>query len=222
MGHLGGDSKLKDLFPLPLRIATHNSAAVADLWGRQGGGGGGWEAHCRRSFQDWELEEVTHFLEHISAVKVQEGEDSLVWKIERRGKLNVKLYYRSLRAENSLLFSAKEIWGLYAPLRTRFFAWEAIGGKILIVDMLMKRGWPMVNRCNLRKDNEESVDHILIHCGKTKELWTLLLSSFGLVWVFPASVRNLLLEWKVKGLEKKRRAVWRLASICLFWCIWGE
>ena len=36
-----GDSKLKDLFPLLFKIATHNSAIVADLWGRQGGGGGG-------------------------------------------------------------------------------------------------------------------------------------------------------------------------------------
>ena len=65
----------------------------------------------------------------------------------------------------------------------------------------------MVNRCNLCKENEESANHILIHCGKTRELWPLLLSSFGVVWVFPASVRNLLLEWKVKGLGKKRRVV---------------
>ena len=111
-----GDSKLKDLFPLLFRIATHNSDAVADLWGRQGGGGRGWEVHFRRSFQDWKLEEVTRFLEHNSTVKVQEGEDSLVWKIERRGKFNVKSYYRPLRVENSLLFPAKEIWGVCMPL----------------------------------------------------------------------------------------------------------
>ena len=80
----------------------------------------------------------------------------------------------------------------------------------------------MVNRFSLCKDSDESVDHILIHCGRIRELWTLLLSSFGLVWVFLASVRNLLLEWKVKGLGKKRRVVRRLSSICLFWCIWGE
>ena len=79
----------------------------------------------------------------------------------------------------------------------------------------------MVNKCSLCKDNEESTDHILIHCGRTRELWTLLLSFFW-TWVFPASVRNLLLKWKVKGLRKKRRVVWRLAPICLFWCIWGE
>ena len=74
----------------------------------------------------------------------------------------------------------------------------------------------MINRCSLCKVNEESVDHILIPCGKTRELWTLLLSSFELVWVFLASMRNLILEWKVKGLGKKRRVVWRLAPICLF------
>ena len=80
----------------------------------------------------------------------------------------------------------------------------------------------MVNRCSLYKDSEESVDHILIHCDKTREFWTLLLTIFGLVWVFLTSVRNLLLEWKFKGLGKKKRAIWQLPPICLFWCIWGE
>ena len=95
-------------------------------------------------------------------------------------------------------------------------------GKISTVDMLMRRGWSIVNRCILCKENEESADHILIHCGKTRELWTVVLSSFGVVRVFPNSVRNLLLEWKIKGLEKKRSVVWKMTPICLFWCIWGE
>ena len=34
--------------------------------------------------------------------------------------------------------------------------------------MLMKRGWSMINRCSLCKDNKELADHILIHCGRTK------------------------------------------------------
>ena len=76
-------------------------------------------------------------------LKVQEGEDSLAWKNDGRGKFSVKSYYKSLRAEKKILFPANEIWGLCAPLRSRFFAWEAIWGKILTVDMLMKRGWSM-------------------------------------------------------------------------------
>ena len=80
-----------------------------DLWGRQGDGGGCWKVHFRISFQDWELEEVTCFLEHIPSLKVQEGENSLVWKNDGRGKFSVKSYYKSLRVENNLLFPAKEI-----------------------------------------------------------------------------------------------------------------
>ena len=55
-----------------------------------------------------------------------------------------------------------------------------------------------------------------------KELCTFLLAAFGLVWVFLALMRNLLLEWKFKGLDKKKRIVWHLALICLFWCILKE
>ena len=72
---------------------------------------------------------MTRFLEHISAVKVQERDDSLVWKNDGRGKCNVKLYYRFLRVENSFLFPAKEIWNSYAPLRTCFFCLGSSLGK---------------------------------------------------------------------------------------------
>ena len=63
----------------------------------------------------------------------------------------------------------------------------------------------MVNRCNLCKDSEESTDHILIHCDKMRELWTFFLAVFGLVCVFLTSMRNLLLQWKGKGLYKKKK-----------------
>ena len=80
----------------------------------------------------------------------------------------------------------------------------------------------MVNKYNLCKESEESTNHILIHCAKTRELWIFLLVLFGVTWVFPVSLRNLLLQWKVKGFQKKNRAIWCLAPICLFWCVWKE
>ena len=115
------DSKLKDVFPSLFRIAAHKFATMADLWGGQGDRGGCWNVHFRRSFQDWELEEATHFLELISMLKVQEREDSLVWKNDGRGKFSVKSYYKLLKAESNILFPANEIWGSCAPLRSRFF-----------------------------------------------------------------------------------------------------
>ena len=44
----------------------------------------------------------------------------------------------------------------------------------------------MINKCSLYKDSEESIDYILIHCDKTRELWCFfffLSVVFGLVCV---------------------------------------
>ena len=73
-------------------------------------------------------------------LKVQEGEDTLFWKEVRRGIFSVKSYYCSLRMENNAVFLGKGVWGSCAPLRTCFFAWEAVWGKILTIDTLMTRG----------------------------------------------------------------------------------
>ena len=72
--------------------------------------------------------------------KCKKGEDTLIWKNDGKGKYGVKPYYNYLRVENNLLFLAKEVWGSSAPLKTRFFAWEGMWGKLLTIDTLMKRG----------------------------------------------------------------------------------
>ena len=47
--------------------------------------------------------------ELIYPLKVQEGEDALIWKDDRRENFSVKLFYNSLRVENNLVFLGKEI-----------------------------------------------------------------------------------------------------------------
>ena len=48
-----------------------------------------------------------------------------------------------------------------------FFAWEAVWGKVLILDQLQRRGWSLTNRCFLCLRHEESIDHLLLHCEMT-------------------------------------------------------
>ena len=42
------------------------------------------------------------------------------------------------------------------------------------------------------KMSEESIDHLLIHCEVTKELWSPILNLFGVEWVMPKRVYDLL------------------------------
>ena len=50
----------------------------------------------------------------------------------------------------------------------------------------------MTNKCFPCHEEEKSVDHILIHCDKIYVVWNLLFFLFGVSWVLPFSVRELL------------------------------
>ena len=85
---------------------------------------------------------------------------------------------------------------------------------------MQKRGWALANRCFLCQTCEESIDHLLLHCEKTREVWMLLLFLFGVSWVFPFSVKETLLGWRDSFVGKKRKVAWQVGSLCLFWVIW--
>ena len=103
-----------------------------------------------------------------------------------------------------------------------FFAWEASWEKFLTLDQLKRRGWTLANRCFFCLVEEESTNHILIHCTKTRVLWELLFTLFGVTWVLPYSVRETLFCWLGSFVGKKRKKAWKLALLCLFWAVWKE
>lgn len=60
-------------------------------------------------------------------LKVQEGEDALLWKDNRRENFSVKLYYKSLSAESNLVFPTKKIWELYGKPQISSKDWDFKG-----------------------------------------------------------------------------------------------
>ena len=52
-----------------------------------------------------------------------------------------------------------------------FFVWTAVHGQILTLDNLMLRGRILVNWCCMCHHNEETVDHLLLHCPVAHSLW---------------------------------------------------
>ena len=101
--------------------------------------------------------------------------------------------------------TSKIIWNSCVQPKLSFFAWEALWGKVLTLNCLQKRGCALSNRCFLCQMFEGSIDHLLLHCEKTREVWMLLLSLFGVSWVFPFSVKETLLGWRGSFVGKKRK-----------------
>ena len=63
------------------------------------------------------------------------------------------------------------------------------------------------------------MDHLLIHCPVVSLLWSWILGVFGISWVLPQTVAELLFSWW-NGCHTSD--VWNLVPLCLMWSVWKE
>jgi hypothetical protein len=52
-------------------------------------------------------------------------------------------------------------------------------------------------------------------------LWNAFFDRFGLCWVMPGSVKELLTSWWSSG-RSRSAVVWKMVPLCIMWCIWSE
>ena len=80
----------------------------------------------------------------------------------------------------------------------------------------------MANRCYLCKKEQGSTDHLLIHCDLTRDLWNFVFSLFGVFWVLPFTMKEVLLSWHDPFVGRSKKKVCYAAPLCLFWTVWRE
>ena len=147
------------------------------------------------------------------------GEDMLLLKEVKVKSFSVKVMYKGYDLSPTCDFPHRLIWNSVVPSKMEIFSWEAAWGKILTLDNLKRRGMAFANICFLCEEDEETIDHLLIHCKSAKMLWDLFLSMVGISWVFPQSVLHTLLVWQGVAVGKKLKKIWTSAPSCLFWAL---
>ena len=107
------------------------------------------------------------------------------------GKFDTRSYYNNIQGASASNFLWKGVWKVKISKRVAFFVWIAVHGQILTLDNLMLRGRILVNWCCMCHHNEETVDHLLLHCPVAHSLWVYMYQIFGIQWVMPGSVESL-------------------------------
>ena len=79
---------------------------------------------------------------------------------------DIRLMYRKLAHSFPTAFPFRSIWNPIVPLG--LFVWEASWDKVLTLDQLKRRGIPLANKCFFCEEDEETIDHLLIHCSRAK------------------------------------------------------
>jgi hypothetical protein len=130
----------------------------------------------------------------------------------------VKSYYNTFQSGDSCSFPWKRFCKVKALLHIAFFIWTALC-KILTIENLSRQGLTLVNWCCLCKKSEEIVNHLLIHCEFTSEIWHLVLVLFGVSWAMFGNILELLKCWKMQGQRQFTEAIWK---VILVWSIWRE
>ena len=75
------------------------------------GGSRSWNIQFHRAPDDWEVERVDAFYEHIySKMPRGVGVDSFFWKLSPNGVFDVRSFYNSLSAPSTISFPWKCIW----------------------------------------------------------------------------------------------------------------
>jgi hypothetical protein len=217
-----GNQPLKQAFPSLFRIARYKEAWVKDnfIWRN---GVVEWNVIFVRAIQDWEMDVISPFFELLYSCKISQGNvDRIQWSHSKKGIFKVKSFYKILSNPASEVFLWKSIWRCKVPSRVAFFGWNAALGKILTHDNLRKRRIVVVEWCYMYKKNGESVDHLLIHCEVATCLWHYVFTLFGMEWVMPQKVIDLFACWSQVGGRDLSRVIWRMAPLCVIWCIWRE
>ena len=94
----------------------------------------------------------------------------MLLKNVKDGRFLVKLFYKFLVLPQISLFPSRCFWNPWVPTKVDFFAWEVSWSKVLTLDQPKRRGKALANRCFLCGEEEETVDHLLIHCSKARIL----------------------------------------------------
>ena len=183
-----------------------------------------WNLAFVRNLNDWEEDSFCELLAILAGKEVLSQEkDEIVWPFNSKGSFSIKSFCST---HSDVLggydFAAKSIWKSKAPTKVSFFAWAASIGRIPTDDMLKRRNFRGPSRCSLCLEEEETADHLLVHCRWASALWDLALSLMGVSWVQPSNVRDVVVAWKRRMQKSWVLEVWNMVPLSIWWTTWKE
>lgn len=135
-----------------------------------------WEANNRPPEFNGEWNTLTDYLQGKSLIKARK-KDKRGWG-SLSGAYTTTAGYKNLTAvphvpPDPTIWRA--IWTLKSIPKIYMFVWTLAHRSILIGENLQRRGWEGPSRCPLCTQEEETLDHLLLQCPYTKEVWQLAL-----------------------------------------------
>lgn len=129
-----------------------------------------------------------------------------------------KSYYKLLHPSTWSSFTWKSLWKPKVPTTVAVFLWTATLGKILTVNNL-RRPILVIDWYWICKSTGETINHLLLNCP-IKDFWVFFFVLFGILWVMPKGVEELLVSWQGRFGRSSNSVIWNKIPLCIMWCLW--
>lgn len=192
---------LSILFPNLFRTIVNKGETLAEVFQRKEEQFS-WNFHFIRNLFSREVEDLEGMIALLEGLHIvsQSKPDNLIWNACNSKSYSVSsMYNLSLVPTSHVDLRERKtfqwIWKNVAPYRVQCFVWMVKLGKLKTGEFLLRIGVLHQNHalCKFCGEVIETLDHSLLLCPIVWNLWVEILVWWGIEWVTPCSMDNLLL-----------------------------
>lgn len=151
--------------------------------------------------------------------------DSITWKGVESGTYTARGTYKMLCQGGIRWAMSKPVWGSFAPMKCKVFAWLTLRYRLWTSDRRARHGLQEhPDLCYICLQEEDNVDHIFTLCPYARQVWYRVLRSANLRIGDPGVTGNLQRWWtearkRVRRFDRKR---FDTMVICTAWTLWKQ
>ena len=115
------------------------------------------------------------------------------------------------------------VWRKLAPPKVELMMWLALLGRLNTKDLLYRKGILSMeaNTCSFCGTSVESLDHLLVSCQVSWQIWCVLSSELRNPIIIPGTLRQMYDIWMNQRIPGRiRKKYWMLTFFAITWSLW--
>jgi hypothetical protein len=150
--------------------------------------------------------------------------DGHTWRLSPTGQFSTKLAYVAMFQGAIPFEPAERVWKTWAPSKCKFFIWLVEHNRCWTADKLAKRGLDHPEQCPLYDQQLETINHLLVLCVFTRQIWASLLQPVGMLELVPQLTDEAFEDWwrtsSLRVQEEEQRKGFNSLVVLGVWVIW--
>ncbi|XP_071708090.1 uncharacterized protein [Rutidosis leptorrhynchoides] len=184
-----------------------------------------WVLHFNRTLDSYECAKWIELKSFLSAFSFNDNvPDRILWNDNACESFLVADAVRIIIQTGSNIAPVwpKVIWNNNVPSKVMLFHWLTIKKSIPVRVVLANRHILPSNiskLCVWCMLEEETIEHLLLHCNWSFKIWAELFRWWNIRWVIPSSIEEFLFDWYY-GMGINASKFWKMIGPATLWAIW--